>query len=76
MPQHPGRLLQPQQPPQQQPSLIDRMKAGLKKAFGGIANRQTQLEGLEERSTNPTEAEQVVVRPRKRVKKRPVVVSQ
>ena len=73
MPQHPGRVLQP---PQQQPSLIDRMKAGLQRAFGGIANRQTQLEGLEERQTNPTEAEKVVVRPRRKVKKRPVVVSQ
>jgi len=58
--------------PQQQPSLIDRMKAGLKKAFG-VADRQKQLQGLEERQTNPTDAERVVVRPRKRVKKRPVV---
>lgn len=63
------------QPPQRQPSLIERMKAGLKKAFAPL-NRRKQLEGLEERSTNPTEAEKVVVRPRKRMKKRPVVVSQ
>jgi len=65
----------PSHPTIQQPSLIDRMKAGLKKAFG-VANRQTQLEGLEERQTNPTDAEKVVVRPRRRAKKRPVVVSQ
>lgn len=58
--------------PQKQPSLIERMKSGLKKAFG-VADRQKQLQGLEERQTNPTDAERVVVRPRKRVKKRPVV---
>lgn len=42
--------------------------------FGGF-NRQKQLEGLEERASNPTPEEQVVVRPDKKVvKKKKVVV--
>lgn len=48
----------------------------LRKAFGFDAARkrsQARLEGLEERSTNPTAAEKVVVRPDKKVKKRKVV---
>lgn len=46
---------------------------GLRKMIGiGGARRKRQLEGLEERSTNPTRAEQVVVRPDRKVKKRKV----
>ncbi len=42
--------------------------------FGGF-NRQKQLEGLEERVSNPTDAEKVVVRPDKKVvKKKKVMV--
>ncbi len=47
---------------------------GLRKRLGiGGARRKKQLEGLEERSTNPTTAERVVVRPTKKVKKRVVI---
>jgi hypothetical protein len=47
---------------------------GLRQRLGiGGARRKKQLEGLEERSTNPTAAERVVVRPTKKVKKRVVV---
>ena len=49
--------------------LIDTFK---KKLGIGGARRAKQLQGLEERSTNPTKAEKVVVRPDKKVKKRKV----
>lgn len=47
---------------------------GLRQRLGiGGARRKKQLEGLEERQSNPTEAEKVVVRPRRKVKKRVVI---
>ncbi len=44
----------------------------LRDAFLGPAQKKAKarLAGLEERSTNPTQAEKVVVRPDKKVKKR------
>jgi hypothetical protein len=45
----------------------------LRSAFGFDAARkrsQARLEGLEARSTNPTQAEKVVVRPDRKVKKK------
>lgn len=47
---------------------------GIRDKLGiGGARRKKQLEGLEERQTNPTDAERVVVRPRKPLKKKKVV---
>jgi len=50
-------------------TLAERLKQGLRSAFPGL-NRGKQLKNLEERSTRPTKAEKVIVRPRKPVKKR------
>ena len=52
-------------------SIADR----LRKAFLGPAQKRAKkrLEGLEERSANPTQAEKVVVRPDKKVKKRKLI---
>lgn len=48
---------------------------GLRQKLGiGGARRKKQLEGLEERQTNPTAAERVVVRPDKKIKKKKVVI--
>ena len=48
---------------------------GLRRMLLGPAQKRAKarLQGREERSTNPTKAEQVVVRPDKRVKRRKVV---
>jgi len=52
------------------PGLIDTFKQKL--GIGG-RRRAKQLKGLEERSSNPTVAEKVVVRPDRVVKKQKVV---
>lgn len=48
---------------------------GLRQKLGiGGARRKRQLEGLEERQSNPTKGERVVVRPDKKIKKKKVVI--
>jgi len=51
--------------------IVEGIKKRIRSAFPGL-NRKKQLQGLEERQTNPTKAERVVVRPSKVVKKRVV----
>lgn len=47
---------------------------GIREKLGiGGARRKKQLEGLEERQTNPTAPERVVVRPDKKIKKKKVI---
>ena len=52
------------------PGLIETFK---KKLGIGGARRAKQLKGLEERQTNPTTAEKVVVRPDRKLKKKRIV---
>jgi len=48
---------------------------GIREKLGiGGGRRKKQLEGLEERQTNPGASEKVVVRPDKRVKKKKKVI--
>lgn len=50
-------------------TLAERLRAGLKSAFGG--GRAAQLKALEERASRPSEQERVVVDPKRKLKKKP-----